>query len=187
MMPEEHKNRSKASLALALSRGITAAKWGRSNEVPKVTAYRWAKDPAVRKAVDTYRRRMIDRAVGVLTQQTAIAAGGIARIAKQGDNSDSVQLKACRAVIADMITTSKYASLEYRVTDMEKRVRLQHDGVNGAPASMHGHRSAMRAEVGGKGWADEDLAMRRLAIPAGCLARISRPESKRDVDSADAD
>ena len=28
---------------------------------------------------------------------------------------------------------------------------------------------------------------RRLAIPAGCLARISRPESKRDLDSADAD
>ncbi len=124
-------------MALALSRGITAAKWGRSNEVPKVTAYRWAKDPAVRKAVDTYRRRMIDRAVGVLTQQTAIAAGGIARIAKQGDNSDSVQLKACRAVIADMITTSKYASLEYRVTDMEKLVGLQHGGVNGAALTTY--------------------------------------------------
>jgi hypothetical protein len=139
-MPEEHKNRSKTSLALALSRGITAAKWARINEVPKVTAYRWAKDPEVRTAVDSYRRRMIDRAVGLLTQQTVIAAGGIARIAKEGDNSDSVQLKACRAVLADTITISKYASLEYRVTDMEKRVGLQHGGtkgVNGAVSTMY--------------------------------------------------
>ncbi len=136
-MAEERQKSRKAQLAVAIARGYSAAKWARSNEIPKATACRWSKDPKVRTAVDTYRRRMIDRAVGVLTQQTADAAGGIARIAKQGDNSDSVRLKACRAVIADMITTSKYASLEYRVTDMEKLVGLQHGGVNGAPASSH--------------------------------------------------
>ncbi len=129
-MTDEQRKSKKASLAFAIARGVSAPKWARSNEVTRMTAYRWSKDPTVRKAVDSYRRRMLDRAIGLLTLETTKAAGGIARIAKGGDNSDSVQLRACRAVLADMITTSKYASLEYRVTDMEKLVGLQHGGVN---------------------------------------------------------
>ena len=139
-MADERQKSRKSQLALAIARGDCAAEWARSNEIPKATAYRWAKAPKFREAVESYRRRMIDQAVGVLTKQMADAAVGIAGIAREGDNSDSVRLKACRAVIADMITTSKYFSLEYRVTDMERRVGLQHGGVNGAPATAHGSR-----------------------------------------------
>ena len=62
-----------------------------------MTAYRWAKDPEVRRAVRTYRRRIIDQAIGVMTKQTTRAAGVIAKIATEGE-SDTVRLRACRAM-----------------------------------------------------------------------------------------
>ena len=120
-MADEQRDSRKAHLALALARGVSAAQWARSNEVTKMTAYRWAKDPAVRKAVDTYRRRMIDQTVGMLTRKTAQAASRMVRIAMDGD-TDSIQLTACRAIISDMITTSKYSVLEGRLLDIEERL-----------------------------------------------------------------
>ncbi len=135
-MADQHRKSGKIHLALALARGVSAAKWARSNEVSKMTAYRWAKDPECKKAVEAFRRRMIDRAVGVLSQKTITAATRITNIAIEGD-SDSVQLRACRAIFSDMITASKYSGLEERVSDMEKLVGLQHGGVNGAPVSAH--------------------------------------------------
>jgi hypothetical protein len=130
-MADERRKIRKSELALALARGISAGDWAQSNEVSKATAYRWAKDTRVRDAGETYRRQVIDQAVGVLTQKTIAAATKIASIAMDGE-SDSVQLRACRAIFSDMITTSKYSGLEERVSDMEKLVGLQHGGVSGA-------------------------------------------------------
>ena len=135
-MAEEHKKCRKAQLALAISRGVSAGKWAQINEVPKVTAYRWAKDPAVRKAVDTYRRRMIDQTVGMLTRKTAQAAGEIFRVAMRGE-SDSVRLKACRAIISDMITASKYSVLEGRLLDIEERLDEQEGDAAGAAVTTY--------------------------------------------------
>ena len=46
-MAQEDEKCRKAELGLAPSLGISAGRWAHFNEVPKVTAYRWAKDPAV--------------------------------------------------------------------------------------------------------------------------------------------
>ena len=112
----------------------------RSNEVTRMTACRWAKDPKVRKAVDTYRRQMIDQAVGLLTLQTTKAASRIASIAMEGDNSHSVQLRACRAIFSEMITASKYSVLEGRLMDIEERLAEQQGDVEGAVSTNYGPR-----------------------------------------------
>jgi hypothetical protein len=52
-MEAEHRRSTKAQLAFALARGISPAKWARNNGVTKMTAYRWSKEPEVRKAVET--------------------------------------------------------------------------------------------------------------------------------------
>ncbi len=121
-MAEEHPRGTKAQLALALAQGVSAAKWARDHDVAKMTAYRWAKDPVVRKTVESFRRRTLDRAVGRMTKRCTWAADGIASIAKNSE-SDSVRLRACRAIFSDMMAVSKYSGLEVRMTEIE--VQLQ--------------------------------------------------------------
>jgi hypothetical protein len=123
-MADEHRKSRKAQLALALARGVSVAQWARNHEVPKVTAYRWAKDPAVRKAVEAYRRRTIDQAIGMMTNQTTRAAGVIARIATEGE-SETVRLRACRAIFTDMIKVSRYSGLEARMVEIEEQNKQQ--------------------------------------------------------------
>ena len=88
-----------------------------------MTAYRWAKDPEVRRAVETYRRRIIDQAIGVMTSNDP-AAGVIAKIATEGE-SDTVRLRACRAIFSDMMAVSKYSGLEGRLTEIEDHYRAR--------------------------------------------------------------
>jgi len=133
-MSGESRKSSKAQLALAIGQGVSIAAWARANEVTRPTAFRWAKDPLVRKAVESYRRRVIDQAIGRMTKQTTLAADVMIRLAKEAQ-SDSVQLRAARALFSDVITVSKYSGLEIRVTEMEQQLEQQAGTKNGAVAS----------------------------------------------------
>jgi hypothetical protein len=86
-----------------------------------MTAYRWAKEPQVRAAVEAYRRRAIDQAIGRMAMHTTTAADGIAQIANESE-SDSVRLRAFRAIFSDMIAASKYTGLESRMAEIEVRL-----------------------------------------------------------------
>jgi hypothetical protein len=52
---------------------------------------------------------------------TTKAADRISSLAQEA-NSESVQLRASRAILADMIAVSKFSDLEYRVTEVEELV-----------------------------------------------------------------
>jgi hypothetical protein len=123
-MESEHRKCTKRQLALALARGISPGKWARENEFSKNTAYRWAKEPEVRKAVETIRRRMTDQAVGRLSRHSTWAADGIVDIAKTAE-SDSVRLRAFRSILSDMMAVSSYSGLEVRMTELEEGFRAQ--------------------------------------------------------------
>jgi hypothetical protein len=120
-MSEEPVKGTKTDLAIALAQGISAGKWARANNVPENTARNWAREPVVRKEVEACRRRIMDRAVGRMTKRSVWAADGIAAIARHAA-SDSVRLRAFRAIFSDSITVSKYNGLENRVTEMEERL-----------------------------------------------------------------
>jgi hypothetical protein len=62
-MADEPRKSLKPQLVVALAQGSSVAAWARANEVPMRTAYRWSKDPKIRKAVEAQRRRLLDRAV----------------------------------------------------------------------------------------------------------------------------
>jgi hypothetical protein len=123
-MAEEHQKGTKAQLAFALAQGVTAAKWARNHNVPKMTAYRWEKEPEVREAVQAYRRRTVDQAVGLMTKHTARAAGVIAKIAFEGE-SDTVRLRAARAIFSEMKLASEYSGLEFRMSELEGQIRRE--------------------------------------------------------------
>jgi hypothetical protein len=118
-MAGEHRESAKEELALALAQGISAAKWARANDVCKMTAYRWAKEPEVREMVESYRRRVIDQAIGRLAKRTVSAVEGIAKLASDAE-SESVRLSACRAILADTIAVSRHWNLEAKVAIVEE-------------------------------------------------------------------
>ena len=65
VMSEEPRERNKLDLAIALARGTSISAWARANDVAKETARRWSREPEVRAEIEAFRRRAIDRAVGV--------------------------------------------------------------------------------------------------------------------------
>jgi hypothetical protein len=120
-MPEEVRINKKTSLVQAIARGQSIAAWAKKNEVPRRTAFRWASDPKVRREVEASRRRALGRAIGRLSSVAMKAADGIVTLAKEAE-SESVQLRAWRAVLADQMTVSKFSDLEYRMAEIEEQL-----------------------------------------------------------------
>jgi hypothetical protein len=120
-MPEEVCLDKKTSLALAIARGQSIDAWAKKNEVPRSTAFRWASDPTVRREAEATRRRALGRAIGRLSSVAMKAANGIITLAKEAD-SESVQLRAWRAILSDQVAVSKFSDLEYRMAEIEEQL-----------------------------------------------------------------
>ena len=118
-MADEAPKGTKSQLAFALAHGGSVAAWARANEVPKRTAYRWSKDPNVRKTVESCRRRSIDRAVGMMSSRATWVVGRITKLADSAE-SESVRLTALRSMFSDMIAVAKYSGLEGRLVEIEE-------------------------------------------------------------------
>ena len=121
-MSKRNNQDRKAGLALAMAAGNTVPDWARDNQIPSRTAYTWSRSPEVLRAVHRIRRRALDRAIGRLSRNATAAACRIAKLAKSA-TSESVQLAACRAVLADLMTVSNYAAIEKRLAQVERQLR----------------------------------------------------------------
>jgi hypothetical protein len=121
-MEKEVRRHQKIHPALAIAGGESIAAWAKLNGVPERTAFYWAKDPKVRRDVEAYRRRVVNQAIGRLTGMAMNAVEGIAHLA-QGADSESVQLRAWRGVLAELMSDYKFSVLEYRMTEIEERLR----------------------------------------------------------------
>ncbi len=121
-MQEDVRKNQKTQLALAIARGESITAWARRNEVPLRSAFRWAKDPKLRGAVEALRRRALDRAIGRMAGLAVKAVEGIARLTKDAA-SESVQLRACRAILADQMAVAKFSNLEQRMVEIEEQLQ----------------------------------------------------------------
>ena len=133
-MSEEYRKSAKTQLAIAIAQGDCIVKWAKANRVDAATAYEWADEPAVRKAVGAHRRRALEEAVGRMSKHAEWAAQEIVEIAKNA-KSDSVRLRALRAICAGTPAASKYTGLAKRVAAAEKRLEHQTEGWRGTNAS----------------------------------------------------
>jgi hypothetical protein len=131
----EPRERNELSLANALAKGTSIRAWARANDVPKSTAIHWAKEPEVRAEIEAFRRRAIDQAVGAFAGHAAWAAKGICALA-EGAESESVKLRAMRAIFADMMAVSRYSGLEERMAELEAHVREQRGGGASQPSGF---------------------------------------------------
>ncbi len=121
-MSKRNNETQKASLAVSLAAGVPAGVWAKERGIPARTAYRWARLPEVRALVDRYRARVIDRAIGQLTQHVIKAVEEIGRLSKEAE-SESVRLQASRAVIVELLAITDYARIERRLAVVERRLR----------------------------------------------------------------
>ncbi len=119
--PEDPPRGNKNQLIAAIANGMSVDAWARKNNVSRRTAFRWAKEPKVRARVESYRRRVLDRTVGRMTNGLDWATKGIFELAK-GAASESVKLAALRAVVSDMMAVSKFGGLEDRMTKIEEKL-----------------------------------------------------------------
>ena len=111
-------------LALAIAQGKSITRWARENEVPRSTAYYWANDPDVRRLVEDCRRRSLDRALGSMAGHSMWAVQGVIKLGETAE-SESVQLRARRAVLHDQMTVSKFSNMEYRMAAIEEEIRVR--------------------------------------------------------------
>jgi hypothetical protein len=130
-MPEEVSLDKKTSLALAIARGQSIDAWAKQNDVPRSTAFRWASEPEVRREAEATRRRALGRAIGRLSSVALKAANGIVTLAR-GAESESVQLRACRAILADQMAVAKFSDLEYRMVEIEEELEKRNGHTNQA-------------------------------------------------------
>jgi hypothetical protein len=121
MQEEPVERGTKLQLAIALAQGGSIRGWARAHNVPRNTAQRWSKEPEVRKGVAACRRRMIDRAVGQMVKRAARSVKGTGALADTAD-SESVRLRAHRAMLSDMMTMSNFGVLDDRMTEIEERL-----------------------------------------------------------------
>jgi hypothetical protein len=104
---------------------------GARKRVPERTAFRWAKDSKVRREVEACRRQALNEAIGRMTRISMNPVDGIVTLAKVAA-SESVQLQAWRAVLADQRTVAKFSDLEDRMTELEEQVSARTGHTNQA-------------------------------------------------------
>ena len=70
----------------------------------------------------TCRRRILDRAVGRMARGATKAAEVILEVAENAE-SESVRLRAARAILSDMIAVTRFSDVEARMHEFEEKLR----------------------------------------------------------------
>ena len=81
--------------------------------------------------VQEWRRFVLNPGAPGLARLSLKATDGIARLGR-GAESESVQLRAWRAVLADQMAVAKFSDLEDRVTEVEELVKARDGHTNQA-------------------------------------------------------
>jgi hypothetical protein len=118
----------RTQLALAIAQGRSVALWARDNHVPRSTAYRWASQSEVRSTVESCRRRARDRALGRMAMRAQRECEQIVKLAACA-KSESVKLRALRAILAGVISRAKFSDLRRRMAAIEQELHERRESV----------------------------------------------------------
>ena len=82
MSKQEIRLTKQHQLALVIAHGKSVATWAHQNDVPKSTAYGWAKDVDVRRHVESWHRHSFDQALDEqMTRRSTQAVNTITKLA----------------------------------------------------------------------------------------------------------
>jgi hypothetical protein len=111
--------------------GRTVAAWATKHQIAIRTAYEWHRRPEFKRTVERYRRRYLDRALGLLARGAAKSAAVVARLADKAE-SEATQLQAARANLADLMSVWRFAEFEGRMAEIERHIRDRSDDPAGS-------------------------------------------------------
>ena len=153
-------------LALAIAQGKSVVGWA---TVPTSTAYRC--EPTTVMSAAAPRTGAAGPSIGAGPDGPPFHAGGQHdHQACQAAESESVQLRAARAVLSDLIAVSKHANLECRMGQIEETLSARNGDANGQRLSL-------------QSWTSHSITCRRssVGIPqrsaSGPLRRPSFPST----------
>jgi hypothetical protein len=120
-MSEELMLSKKDDLAVAIAQGVAVETWALRNQVPRSTAFHWARTQELRGLVHQLRRAALDQVVGQMVKNTTWAARSILEFAERAQ-SESVRLSAIKFILSKQMAAANYAILEQRVAEVEQKV-----------------------------------------------------------------
>ena len=133
---------------------------------------------ASKSLVAALRRRFLDQAVGLLASNAAGAAGRILKLGEIAD-SESVQLRALRAILTDAVAVAEFTTLEERLGYVEERLdERPRTGKRGKCAEAYRLRLTPRAY---QIWVGAGLVLERLRTLDREVARLELRGSLRGI------
>ncbi|MDB5349196.1 MAG: hypothetical protein JWN86_443 [Planctomycetota bacterium] len=107
----------RVALLLAAGRSIKGA--AKASEVGERTAHDWLADKDYRAFVAELRGRILNRAVGRLSQATNAAVGELVKLLK--DESATVRLRAATAILDGAVRMREHVELDERMLAIEQQ------------------------------------------------------------------
>jgi uncharacterized membrane-anchored protein len=123
-MPGEYSKPKFYQLALAVAAGTQIPAWCKENQVAVRTAYHWYKKEEFKALVREYRRRAVDRAIGMMAKHLAKAVAKIVRLIEEGQN-DSIKLSAAKTLIDKLIDVESHSELKTELRKINERLTVQ--------------------------------------------------------------
>jgi transposase-like protein len=110
-------------LALAIASGLSVDEAAAKLGIPRTSAFRRWRDPAVKERVVQLRREMSDRAIGLLAESLCEAVTTLKQLMRDG--TDPLRLRAADRLLEIGMKATILAQLEQRIVDLESAMRNQ--------------------------------------------------------------
>jgi hypothetical protein len=105
----------RVALLIAAGRSIKAA--AVETKCGERTAHEWLEDSRYRLLISRFRRRMIDRAIGLLTRSTNKAVSTLRKLLES--ENENVRLRAALGIIDATVRLREHVELEERIAALE--------------------------------------------------------------------
>jgi hypothetical protein len=125
-MPTKHRKYLIHQFALWVAGGGKIPAFCKEHGMNAVTGRRWYRDESVRRLVDEYRGRAVDRAIGKMAGSLGKAVAKIIALIDAGQ-TDAVKLAAAKALVEKLIDVQNHAELRAELKRLDARLESQEE------------------------------------------------------------
>jgi hypothetical protein len=135
-MPGKKQKHLIHRFALWVAGGGKIAVWCKKHGVTTRTGNRWYKEEAVRRMVEEYRGRAVDRVIGKMARSLGKAVAKIVELIETGQ-TDAVKLAAAKALVEKLIDVQNHAELRAELKRLDERLESQEERRRARANSKH--------------------------------------------------
>ncbi len=125
-MPGRHRKYMIHQFAVWVAGGGKVATWCKEHKINVATGYRWYRDEEVRRLIEEYRGRAVDRAIGKIARNLGKAVEKIVALIEEGQ-TDAVKLGAAKALVEKLIDVQNRAEFRAELKRLDERLRAEEE------------------------------------------------------------